>query len=58
MPVSEPLNGRLIDWEWNTAHSRLILTLEDGARRFWSLGTDGSVRNITPGGPSRYAEWQ
>jgi dipeptidyl aminopeptidase/acylaminoacyl peptidase len=47
--LSGEIPGQVVSWEWNRQRSALLLTVDtSGGRRLWVIGTDGSLRDVTP----------
>jgi hypothetical protein len=60
-PISAPIEGQVLSWQWDNSRSALVVLTENaGVRRVYIMRTDGSVRDVTPtdGSIPTRAEWR
>jgi hypothetical protein len=60
VPLSIPVNGRMLGTEWNTERTAALVTVQTAVgNRLWIVRIDGTVQDVTPtiGSPSS-AHWR
>jgi hypothetical protein len=60
VPLSIPVNGRMLSAEWNTERTAALVTVQTGiGNRLWIVRIDGTVQDVTPtiGSPAS-AHWR